>query len=275
MQIPAWQFLACIFFAAVWHDMASLLRRSTAGLGRYTNMKASLPPFFSSLNPPKSSPFSTTLTANKMSPHSTSPSTAADTFLSALATRRSNYALTSTSPIPDSRIQHLINQCILHAPSAFNSQSTRIVLLLKNEHQKLWDITRDVLKEVVPADQFPKTEAKIASFRAAYGTVLFYTDHATLRVYQEKFALYADRFPTWGTESTAMHQLAVWTALNLEGLGANLQHYNPLVDERVAKEWGVSKDWELMSMLVFGAPVAEPGVRTYEAVEERVRVFGA
>ena len=72
-----------------------------------------------------------------------------------------------------------------------------------------------------------------------------------------------------------MHQLAVWTALNLEGLGANLQHYNPLVDERVAKEWGVSRDWELMSMLVFGAPVAEPAVRTYEGVEERVRVFGA
>lgn len=92
---------------------------------------------------------------------------------------------------------------------------------------------------------------------------------------QEKFSLYADRFPTWATESGGMHQLAVWTALELEGLGANLQHYNPLIDERVRKEWGVSEDWVLTSSVVFGTPVGEPGAKTFVPVEERVRVFGA
>ena len=30
-----------------------------------------------------------------------------------------------------------------------------------------------------------------------------------------------------------MLQLVVWTALEAEGLGATLQHYNPLIDDEV------------------------------------------
>lgn len=45
------------------------------------------------------------------------------------------------------------------------------MLLFKGEHEKLWDITRDVLKGVVPEGQFEGTAKKIAGFRAGYGTV--------------------------------------------------------------------------------------------------------
>ena len=157
MQIPAWQFLGCILIAAVWHDMASLLRST---FRRYITS-----------SPPSFSP-TTYLSKPASSFHSTAAmSSPSSSFISALAARRSNYALTSSSPIPDTQIQEIINQVILHVPSSFNSQSTRIILLLKNEHEKIWDITRDVLKEIVPAEQFPKTEAKMGSFKAAYGTV--------------------------------------------------------------------------------------------------------
>ena len=105
--------------------------------------------------------------------------------------------------------------------------------------------------------------------------VLFYTDRAVVRGMQDKFAVYADRFPTWGAESTAMHQFAVWTALELEGFGASLQHYNPLIDEKVASTWAIDRDWELTSTLVFGAPTGEAGQKTFESLEKRVKVFGA
>jgi predicted oxidoreductase (fatty acid repression mutant protein) len=105
--------------------------------------------------------------------------------------------------------------------------------------------------------------------------VLFYTDKKAVKGMQEKVALYADRFPTWGTESTAMHQFAVWTALEQEGFGASLQHYNPLVDAKVASTWGVDEDWQLTSMLVFGTPVGGAGEKSFSPLEERVKVFGA
>ena len=53
-----------------------------------------------------------------------------------------------------------------------------------------------------------------------------------------------------------MHQYMLWTAFETEGLGCNLQHYNPLPDEEVQKVWGVPKEWEAKGQLVFGQPQA-------------------
>lgn len=93
---------------------------------------------------------------------------------------------------------------------------------------------------------------------------------------QEKFAIYADRFPTWATQSSAMLQFAVWTALEAEGgIGANLQHYNPLVDQRVAAEWKVPADWKLSALLVFGGKTGEAGAKDYLPADQKFKVFGA
>lgn len=71
-----------------------------------------------------------------------------------------------------------------------------------------------------------------------------------------------------------MTQLAVWTALEAEGLGANLQHYNPLIDQKVQAAWGVDEDWELNAQLVFGKKEGEAGEKTFQPIEERFKVFG-
>jgi predicted oxidoreductase (fatty acid repression mutant protein) len=105
--------------------------------------------------------------------------------------------------------------------------------------------------------------------------VLFFVNRASVSAMQEKFAIYADRFPTWATQSDGMHQYAIWTALEKEGLGANLQHYNPLIDQKVAATWGIDKDWELSAQLVFGTPIAPAGEKTFIDVKERLKVFGA
>lgn len=92
-------------------------------------------------------------------------------FLEAVAKRRTYYPLEKKSPISDARIQEIIKEAILHVPSSFNSQSTRVVLLVKSEHEKLWDIAIEVLKGVVPADAFASTEQKLNMFKGAYASV--------------------------------------------------------------------------------------------------------
>ncbi len=72
-----------------------------------------------------------------------------------------------------------------------------------------------------------------------------------------------------------MLQFAVWTALHAEGVGANLQHYNPLVDAKVAEEWKVPATWKLSAQLVFGGRVAEAGEKTYNPLESMFKVYGA
>ena len=77
------------------------------------------------------------------------------------------------------------------------------------------------------------------SFKAGYGTVLFLEDEAVVKSLQEQFAAYAENFPIWSNQASGMHQLVVWAALEAEGLGASLQHYNPLIDDEVKKN-GIS-----------------------------------
>jgi predicted oxidoreductase (fatty acid repression mutant protein) len=106
--------------------------------------------------------------------------------------------------------------------------------------------------------------------------VLFYIDTPTVEGFQANFALYADRFPQWATESSGAHQIAAWAAFEAEGLGANLQHYNPLIDEKVKAAWNVPEGWALQAELVIGAPVAPAGEKTFKEVAgERLKVYGA
>jgi predicted oxidoreductase (fatty acid repression mutant protein) len=92
-------------------------------------------------------------------------------FLEAIKNRRTIYALKKESTISDAKVQEIINHVILHTPSSFNSQTTRVVLLVKEEHNKLWDITKEVLKSIVPAENYPATEQRLNGFQAGYGTV--------------------------------------------------------------------------------------------------------
>lgn len=104
--------------------------------------------------------------------------------------------------------------------------------------------------------------------------ILFFEDQPTIQEYHEKFPLYADRFPTWASESSGMHQYAIWTALTIQGMGANLQHYNPLIDDLVAERWNLSRGWKLVSQMVLGTPAAPPTAKTFKPVEDRFRTFG-
>ncbi|KZF21746.1 putative fatty acid repression mutant protein [Xylona heveae TC161] len=195
-------------------------------------------------------------------------------FIDAIKARRTYYQITNESTISDDRIQELVTDVLLNAPSAYNSQSARLVILLKEDHEKLWDIAKEVRKAAVAADAFPAIEAKINALRAGYGTILFYEDIPTVQACQEKFKAFADKFIQFSEHSSAMHQYALWTALEAEGLGASLQHQNPFIDQRVAGEWGVPLDWDLKAQLVFGKPTGQPGEKTAKPVEERLKVFG-
>jgi len=112
-------------------------------------------------------------------------------------------------------------------------------------------------------------------FKGAAGSVLFFEDTTVVEGMQAKFAIYADRFPGWSTQSSGMAQHALWVALEAEGLGANLQHYNPLVDAKVAETWNLPATWKLNAQLVFGGRAGEPGEKTFAPIEEKFKAFGA
>lgn len=194
-------------------------------------------------------------------------------FYSAVQDRRSIYGISKDPVVSDERITEIVSYAVKHVPSAFNSQSGRSVLLLGEHHNKLWDITEEALRKRVPEEKFADTEKKINSFRSGYGTVLFFEDQSIVEELQERFPAYKDNFPLWSLQSSGMLQYVVWTSLELEGFGASLQHYNPLIDDEVKKEWSIPAKWKLLSQMVFGKPTAPSGDKEFKPLEERVKVF--
>ncbi|GAE82639.1 nitroreductase family protein [Bacteroides reticulotermitis] len=196
------------------------------------------------------------------------------TFTEALKNRRTYYSISNQSPISDGEIEQIVNFAVTHVPSSFNSQSTRVVLLLGDSHQKLWGIVKDTLKKIVPAQAFVKTEEKINhSFAAGYGTVLFFEDQTVVKGLQDAFPSYQENFPGWSLQTSAMHQLAVWTMLEDAGFGASLQHYNPLIDAEVRRTWNLPETWNLIAQMPFGTPAGDPGAKEFQPLESRVKIF--
>jgi uncharacterized protein len=195
------------------------------------------------------------------------------TLEKAIKDRRSIYNIGKESVISDDEIHSLIADAVRYTPTAFNSQSSRIIVLLGMQHDKLWDITKETLRPLVPADKFSATEQKIDGFRNGSGTVLYFEDQDTIVNLQNSYPLYKDNFPVWSLESSGMLQSNIWLMLEAAGLGATLQHYNPLIDDKVKKMWNAPAAWKLIAEMPFGKPLGEPDKKTFLPIEDRLTIY--
>jgi hypothetical protein len=108
-------------------------------------------------------------------------------FISAISKRQTKYDLTPASPISDHRIVDLVNAIAIHVPSPFDVLSARFLVLLKDDHRKLWDLARDVMREALPNDVFDKYfDERIGWYRNGYGTVLCFEDQDSLSQLKER-----------------------------------------------------------------------------------------
>ena len=108
--------------------------------------------------------------------------------------RRSIYALGKNVNASEDEVASVIKEAVRQAPTAFNSQTTRAVIAFGDSHDKVWDIVMETLRKIVPAESFASTEEKVNSFKAAFGTVLLFTDTDAVADLKENFPLYADNF---------------------------------------------------------------------------------
>jgi len=188
--------------------------------------------------------------------------------------RRSIYNLGKVPETQINRITPLVEQCLMHCPSAFNSQSARICILYGEDYQLFWKTVRQKLLPLTSPDKVAAMEEKNRAFAAGSGTILFFEDQAVVKKLQQDFPLYKDNFPIWSLQSNGMLQYMVWLALSEQGIGASLQHYNPLVDDDVQKIWNISPEWKLLAQMPFGSIAENPGEKSFLPLEERIKVFG-
>ncbi|KAF8336283.1 uncharacterized protein EI90DRAFT_2968902 [Cantharellus anzutake] len=199
----------------------------------------------------------------------------ADAFLKTIAERRTVYALTKKSSIPDERVVEIVQHAVLHSPTAFNSQSNRVVVLFGENHSRLWDIVAESLRKILPAEQFEGMVGKVRSFQAGYLTILYFVDTKVVKGLEEQFQAYAANFAPWAQQSIGMLQSNVWVALEKEGLGASLQHYSNLIEAEVRKVYNIPEEWSMVSQQPVGVPAEgwKAPEKDSKPLEETVKVF--
>lgn len=187
-------------------------------------------------------------------------------IIKSLEQRRTYYNINKELPVSEKEIEDKIKEVTELVPDAFNMKSARAFIVFGEKHDQLWDEIYNIFEGKVPRD-------KIDSFKAGAGTVLFFYDSETIRNMQEQFSSYADKFPVWANQANGMLQISVWSMLRELNIGASLQHYNPVIDDKVKEMFDIPKNYELLAEMPFGGIVSEPDAKEKEEIDKRVKVI--
>jgi uncharacterized protein len=187
------------------------------------------------------------------------------TLRDALKTRRTFYHLKKEMPVSEQEVLDLIQETTALVPDAFNMRSQRVVVALGAKQDELWDRIDKAFGGKVPRE-------KIDGFRAAAGTILYFIDEDVVRAMQEKVPRYAENFPLWANHANGMLQISLWAGLTELGLGANIQHYNPVIDDTVKELFGLPGSYKLVAQMPFGGRAAEADPKDGEDIRRRVQI---
>ncbi len=190
-------------------------------------------------------------------------------FFNMLKNRRSVYGLNKNLPVFKDKVFDLVRDSVRYVPDAFDMKSQRVIVVVDDAHEKFWDAVYD---ELVRATGNPIPRERLDSFAAAAGTILYFYDSAVVNEVRKRYPLYAENFHDWVMQSNGMLQFAIWTGLAEMGVGANLQHYNPVIDKMVARMFDLPEAWVLVAEMPFGGIAKQPSPKIPEDIDIRVKI---
>ncbi|KAM0229900.1 hypothetical protein ACHAPO_009622 [Fusarium lateritium] len=180
-----------------------------------------------------------------------------DQWLAAAKHRRSVYDLKNTSAVTDNRVEEILKEILSFSPSSYNTQPVRVTLITGEKHRQFWDLIiehAEPMLKGVSEEVWVQMSGLMTMHKGAYGSILFWERGQTTIEAAAKHQSAAHMFPQFGEHAQGIFQILVWTALELEGVGANLQHMNaiPPVVSAVRAFCGVPDDYELKGHLNYG-----------------------
>ena len=194
-------------------------------------------------------------------------------FLDLLEKRRSIYTIGTNSDYTKEEITDRIRDVMKQVPTAFNSQTTRVVVLFDEAKDKFWDHIYDVQKDVLEGDVWEMMSGTITGSKNGIGTVLFFEDIDAVK----QMPAQGIRGEAYKQNNNANAQYAVWLALTEMDLGATLQHFNVGYEQgfdRGTKEmFDLPDSYEMLAQMPFGSIEQEAGEKDHIDPDEQVKVF--
>lgn len=152
-------------------------------------------------------------------------------------------------------------------------QDIHAIILTGDNRKKLWNqIVHDTLQKIVPPEPFRRTEIKLQTFSKAYGAILLFRDLDAVEQMKKDYATYADEMDGWSCQDLGIAMVNIWNSLAEVNVGANIQHYNPLIDDEVKTTWDIPANYQLVGQMVFGGIVSRPGDKECKSGDELVEI---
>lgn len=172
-----------------------------------------------------------------------------------LAQRRSIRRLAGGVLSPDTIAR--LQDAVVRTPSAFGVTPWQIVIL-HEQRDLFWDEVAAAFRAGLEGDRLQRYLDRLDGFRAGAGVILIYEDLAARPALHQNWGLSEQTAHDFVHQGLGMLQLAIWLVLTEEGLAASLQHWDWLIQDRLATLLDLPTErYQLISVLPIGEP-AEP-----------------
>lgn len=194
-------------------------------------------------------------------------------FKNVLKNRRSIYALGNNTDYSIEEIVATIRETQKEVPSAFNSQTSRLVVLDGEANVKFWNLILEVQKEVLDQGTWDFMSPIMEGAKGGVGTVLFFEDLDAVATMPTQ----GQRTEAYKQNNSANSQYATWLALAEMNLGGSLQHFNvgyeQGFDKAVREMFNLPDSYELVAQMPFGSIEQAAGEKEHIDTEVQVQVF--
>lgn len=177
-------------------------------------------------------------------------------FIALLSRRRSIRRLRGGT-LSDETL-HRLREAVVRTPSAFGITPWHVVII-HERRDAFWQEVEAGFREGLDGDRRQRYLDRLDGFRDGAAVILVYEDLAAYSTLRDGWTLSDEVATAFVQQGLGMVQLAVWLALTAEGLVASLQHWEWLLQERLASFTGLDGTrYQLAATMPVGYPAESP-----------------
>jgi len=178
------------------------------------------------------------------------PAGESETGLLTLLERRRSIRRLRGGPFPLQTRQRL-TEAVRLTPAAYNLPSWHVILL-RERRNEFWDLVAAAVDNRLDGDRRERYLDRIAGFRDGVAVAIFFEDTTVGAQIAQAWQISDAQAGAFVQQGLGMAQLALWLALTGEGLVTSLQHWDWLIEDRLAAFLGVPAHVRLAAVMPIG-----------------------
>jgi predicted oxidoreductase (fatty acid repression mutant protein) len=143
-------------------------------------------------------------------------------------------------------------------PAAFNLPPWHVVLI-HDTREAFWSVVEAGFRDRLERDRLARYLDRLEGFRPGVAIALIYEDRAVHPQLRDAWQITDEQATAFVQQGLGMLQLSIWLSLAAEGLATSLQHWDWLLQDRLAAFVGLPTDrFHLAAALPIGYPDEPP-----------------